>query len=121
MGADRPHADGQTLAHGQLGVPGHTGIDLLTLVAVPGFGFALCCYGVLMALDMTDPPTSYSLIPLAVLLVPTVAAAGATLRTRVAGCAVPAMGAGAPGGASPQAMTGTAARRVVAGPDRRTA
>ncbi|MGP5291178.1 hypothetical protein ACTXL6_14050 [Brachybacterium tyrofermentans] len=61
----------------------HTGIDLLTLVAVPGFGFALCCYGVLMALGMTDPPTSYSLIPLAVLLVSTVAAAGATLRTRV--------------------------------------
>lgn len=61
----------------------YTGFDLLTLVAVPGFGIALCCYGVLMALNMTEPPTGYNLIPLAVLIVSTIAAAGAKLRIRV--------------------------------------
>ncbi|MGO1286277.1 MAG: hypothetical protein ACTIA5_10875 [Brachybacterium tyrofermentans] len=61
----------------------YTGIDLLTLITAPGFGLALCWYGVLMALDMTDPPTGANLIPLAALLVSTVAAAGAWLRVRV--------------------------------------
>lgn len=61
----------------------YTGFDLLTLVAIPGFGLALCCYGALMALNMTEPPTAYSLVPLALLLVSTVAAAGARMTTRV--------------------------------------